>query len=208
MERQRLINCDFLNFGGFLDNISNKAKLVYFMFIVNADDKGFVGNGNILANTLDQCEEKFDNVLFNYKYIDSIQELVDKGFVYEFQDKHGNKTFLIRHWFRHNKPRNGLTTLFISYLAQVELIDGEYHWKNNKEKNLKGKEIKIKEIKVNESKINNEEINNKESDGEMSWDEIMQELNSDNKTKEPKPFQELDDLPEDFDVTDPFDFSK
>ena len=42
MERQRLINCDFLNFGGFLDNISNKAKLVYFMFIVNADDKGLI----------------------------------------------------------------------------------------------------------------------------------------------------------------------
>lgn len=179
MERQRLINCDFLNFGGFLDNISNKAKLVYFMFIVNADDKGFVGNGIILANTLDQCEEKFDNVLFNYKYIDSIQELIDKGFVYEFQDKHGNKTFLIRHWFRHNKPRNGLTTLFISYLAQVELIDGEYHWKNNKEKNLKGKEIKIKEIKVNESKINNEEINNKESDDnwEQEWDKNIKELN-------------------------------
>ena len=45
MIKQRLINCDFLNVGGFLDNISNKAKLLYFMFIVNADDMGFVGNG-------------------------------------------------------------------------------------------------------------------------------------------------------------------
>ena len=177
MERQRLINCDFLNFGGFLDNISNKAKLVYFMFIVNADDKGFVGNGRVIANTLDQCEEKFDNVLFNYKYIDSIQELIDKGFIFEFVDKHNNRTYLIRHWFKHNRPRNGLTTLFVSYLAQVELIDNEYQWKNHKRETLKVKEIKVKEIKVNESKVNDKENKNKESDNwEEQWDKTMKEL--------------------------------
>lgn len=182
MVKQRLINCDFLNVGGFLDNISNKAKLVYFMFIVNADDKGFVGNGVKLARGLDQCEEDFENTLFTYKYVDSIKELLDKGFIYEFVDKHNNKTFLIRHWFMHNKEQPYLTTNFISYLAKVEVINGEYHWKNNKEKNLKGKEIKIKEIKVNET--NKElEIDKEQENWESEWDKTMQELETLGKEK-------------------------
>lgn len=179
--KQRMINCDFLNFGGFLDNISTKAKLLYFMFFINADDKGFVGNGLNIAKSLDQCEEEFENTLFSYKYVDSINELVNKGFIYEFSDKHDNKTYLIRHWFMHNKEQKFLTTNFIHYLAKVEIISGEYQMKNierdKKENPYKGKQIIVKESKVNE--INKElEINvNKEQENwEKDWDNIVKEL--------------------------------
>ena len=177
MIKQRLINCDFLNVGGFLDSISNKAKLLYFMFIVNADDRGFVGNGVKIAKGLDQCEEDFDNTLFTYKYQDAITELIDKGFVYEFSDKHNNKTYLIRHWFMHNKYIGNLPTNFVSYLAKVQLENGEYHLKNNqREKPLKEKEIKVKEIKVNNEEIENVNKDKENTDWEKQWDETLKEL--------------------------------
>lgn len=189
MIKQRLINCDFLNVGGFLDNISNKAKLLYFMFVVNADDMGFVGNGVKLAKGLDECEENFENTLFTYKYIDAIKELIDKGFVYEFSDKHNNKTFLIRHWFKHNKYIGTMPTNFISYLAKVNLLNGEYELKNNQEKEpLKENEIKIKQIKTNKNHNDNkkdlldcdanvEEKNKKENTNwEQDWEQTLKDL--------------------------------
>ena len=168
MPRQRLINCDFFGVSGFTKNLSNKAKLLYFFFLANADDKGFVGNGLDLAENLDQCEQDFENVLFQYKYVDALKELVDKRLAYEFSDRVGNKVFLIRHWFLHNKNQKFLTTNFVSYLAKVELVNNEYYLKSEKEKPLKEKETKqtkeIKETKPNES---NQEEN------ESSWDELM-----------------------------------
>jgi hypothetical protein len=187
MIKQRLVNCDFLNVGGFLDNISNKAKLLYFMFIVNADDMGFVGNGVKLAKGLDECEENFDNTLFSYKYLDAINELNEKGFVYMFSDKHNNKTFLIRHWFKHNKYIGTRATNFISYLSKVEIVNGEYEMKNHKEK----EPLKENEIKGNENKTKNHnsikkdfidsrdaivEKENKEKEND-EWDDFLKELN-------------------------------
>ena len=169
MPKQRLINCDFFGATGFTKNLSNKAKLLYFFFLANADDKGFVGNGLDLAENLDQCEQDFENVLFQYKYVDALKELVDKRLTYEFSDKVGNKTYLIRHWFLHNKNQKFLTTNFISYLAKVELVNNEYYIKEEKEKPLKEKENKkTKEIKPNETKD--------EEEKELSWGEIMGSL--------------------------------
>lgn len=149
MPRQRLINCDFFGVSGFTKNLSNKAKLLYFFFLANADDKGFVGNGLDLAENLDQCEQDFENVLFQYKYVDALKELVDKRLAYEFSDRVGNKVFLIRHWFLHNKNQKFLTTNFVSYLAKVELVNNEYYLKGEKKEPLK--EIKeTKENKINE----------------------------------------------------------
>lgn len=167
MPRQRLINCDFFGVSGFTKNLSNKAKLLYFFFLVNADDKGFVGNGLDLAENLDQCEEDFENVLFQYKYVDALKELVEKRLAYEFSDKVGNKTYLIRHWFLHNKNQKFLTTNFISYLTKVELVNNEYYLKGEKEKTLEEKEIKeTKEIKQNEQNESNEK----------SLEQILKEL--------------------------------
>lgn len=180
MARQRLINCDFVNASGFLSNLSNKAKLLYFMFLMNADDKGFVGNAKVISDNLDQCEENFDNVLFQLKYDDAAHELVEKRLVYEFTDKVGNRTYLIRHWFYHNKNQKYLSTNFISYLAQVDLVDNEYILKNHKEeKPFKEKKIKENQIKPNKTKYIEIEINNKEkedSDWEKDWDKTMKEL--------------------------------
>ena len=193
MIKQRLINCDFLNVGGFLDNISNKAKLLYFMFIVNADDMGFVGNGIKLAKGLDECEENFDNTLFAYKYVDAISELIDKGFIYVFSDKHNNQTFLIRHWFKHNKYAGTRATNFISYLSKVEIVNGEYELKTIQEK----KPLKEKEIKGNENKQKNHNSIKKDfidceetiverdikqekenENWEEEWEKTLQELSS------------------------------
>lgn len=191
MIKQRLINCDFLNFGGFLDSISNKAKLLYFLYIVNADDMGFVGNGVKLAKGLDECEQNFDNTLFAYKYVDSISELITKGFVYVFSDKHNNQTFLIRHWFKHNKYVGPRATNFISYLSKVDIVNGEYELKTNQEK----KPLKEKEMKGNENKTKNHNTIEKDfidssvaivekeltqekenKDWEKEWDETLKAL--------------------------------
>lgn len=181
--KQRLINCDFLNFGGFIDNISNKGKLLYFMFITNADDLGFVGNGISIARALDQCEENFDNTLFNFKYVDSINELLERGLILEFSDKHNNKTYLIKHWFKHNKEQQYLTTNFVSYRAKVEVVDGEYQMKNiekvRKETPYKVKQSKVKESKVNYEEIENNNVINKEQENqewEKDWERVMKEI--------------------------------
>lgn len=160
---QRLVNCDFFTKSDFATSVSNKAKLLYFTFLVNADDKGFVGNGLSIAETMDRCEENFDNVLFQFKYVDALKELVDKRLCFEFVDKVGNKTYLIRHWFLHNKYQKFLTTNYLSFLAKVELIDGKYEMKNP----YKGKESKINENKLNEIKTDN---------WEQEWDKTMKEL--------------------------------
>ena len=168
MPKQRLINCDFFDASGFKRNLSNKAKLLYFMFLANADDKGFVGNGLDIAESLDQCEENFDNVLFSVKYVDALRELVEKGFVYEFTDKHNNKTYLIRHWFLHNKNQKFLTTNYVSYLIKVELLDNEYHLKGDK----KEKPLKEKENKENQNKEN--EL--KDDGWKKDWDKFLDDL--------------------------------
>lgn len=194
--KKRLINCDFLNVSGFISNLSNKAKLLYFFFLTNCDDKGFVGNAIDLANTLDQCEQDFDNTLFQLKYSDAIHELVEKRLVYEFSDKVGNKTYLIRHWFYHNNFQGYLKTNYISYLAKVELVDNEYRLKTqqeHKEKNpLKGNEIK--ENKRKENEINKElEIidNNKEQESDDNWEQEWDNFVEDAKNLEPKKPQDM-----------------
>lgn len=156
MPRQRLINCDFFAVSGFTKNLSNKAKLLYFLFLTNADDMGFVGNGLVIADNLDQCEEKFGSNLIPYKFVDALSELTEKLLTFEFSDKIGNKTYLIRHWFLHNKRQPYLKTNFVSYLAKVEIIDNEYHLK--KEKPLKEKVNKTNELNELNKTNNNEDF--------------------------------------------------
>lgn len=189
MARQRLINCDFLNVSGFMSNLSNKAKLLYYCYLVNADDLGFVGNAYDIATTLDRCEETYENVLFQYKYVDAINELVEKRLVFEFSDKVGNKTYLIKHWFYHNKYKTYLSTNFVAYFSQVEIVNNEYHLKTIKRENLsiRESEIKVNQIKPNknhydnkkvllDSEDNNVEKENKEKEND-EWDNFLKELN-------------------------------
>lgn len=188
--KKRLINCDYFNTSGF-SKLTNKAKLLYFYFLANADDKGFVGNGKEIAELLDQCEQEYENVLFGYKYCDALGELVERRLVYQFVDKCNNITYLIRHWFMHNKNQSFLSTNYVSYLAKVDLVDDEYQLKPIKGENLKEKEIKGNKIKANQisnnlcknfndnnSDTTRVEKENKEKDQwDNDWDKFIKDLN-------------------------------
>ena len=185
MARQRLINCDFFGVSGFTKNLSNKAKLLYFFFLTNADDKGFVGNGLDIAQGLDQCEEDFENALFTYKYTDALNELVDKRLVYAFVDKCNNTTYLIRHWFLHNKNQKFLSTNYWTYLSKVELINNEYHLKTEEKKPYKeikeNKEInKLNELNEisNDSKETVNDIDDDETSLKEEWDKLVNEISN------------------------------
>ena len=186
---QRLINCDFLNASGFKVNLSNDAKLLYFYLLINADDRGFVANGKELCETLDRCKETLENTLFQLKYSEALQELVDKRLLFAFSDKVGNKTYLIRHWFLHNRFKPNLHTNFVWLLTNVELVDGKYQLKEREEKPLKEKQSKINQNKTNQNKDNN--INNLSSlntsnnnddtskpDWEKQWDFFLNDINT------------------------------
>lgn len=174
---QRLINCDFFIKGGFDSQLSNKAKLLYFYLLINADDKGFVGNTDLIIERLNKDIET--SVLLEYNFNNACDELLERGFVYRFMDRHNNQTLLIRHWFMHNKYQKFLNTNFISYLSKVELVDNCYELKNP----YKGKEIN-ETNKLNETNEPNNSSHkvdsNDDKDWENDWDKIMGEL----KTKE------------------------
>ena len=153
MARQRLIHCEFINSASFKVNVSNRAKLLYLLMVLNGDDRGFVDTTQDLINALEKNDQDFDKVerleLLENTYQDALQELIDKGYLYEFRDNHSNKVHLVRHWFYHNKWKNNLYTNYRNFLDQVHLENSEYILGK---KPLK--EDKIKETKTNEININ------------------------------------------------------
>lgn len=192
MANQRLLNCDFFLKGAFDDVSSNKAKLLYFCFFINADDYGFVGNSAKIIKSLNEQEED-NNALVQYTYEIAANELVDRGFLFKFTDKHQNNIYLIRHFFIHNKynPKY-ISTNYFSLRAKVELVDGCWELKEN---HLR------KENKENQQTNNvNQENNNScdtEKEWEQEWDKTMQELNNvPMENNEQKPFYELEDIPD------------
>lgn len=156
MAKHRLINCDFIND---MTNLTNNAKLLYLMLFINADDKGFVGNGEDIVKSLDNNDLENRNEinlsLLGNDYKSALNELIDKGLLYEFVSDHQKKVHLIIHWYFHNKLKKDLWTNYFKFLKLVDLVDNKYVLK--KEKPLKEKEIKINENKLNEIKLN--EIN-------------------------------------------------
>lgn len=192
MANQRLLNCDFFLKGAFDDVSSNKAKLLYFCFFINADDYGFVGNSAKIIKSLNEQEED-NNALVQYTYEIAANELVDRGFLLKFTDNHQNNIYLIRHFFIHNKynPKY-ISTNYFSLRAKVELVDGCWELKEN---HLR------KENKENQQTNNvNQENNNScdtEKEWEQEWDKTMQELNNvPMENNEQKPFYELEDIPD------------
>lgn len=154
MAKHRLLNCDFILASSFKVNVSNKGKLLYMMMCMSADDRGFVDTTNDLINALTQNEKEFDNTvsldLLENTYESALNELITKGYLYEFSDNHHNKVHLIRHFFFHNKLIKGLWTNYKKFLNEVELVENEYVKKTHiKESNIN--QIKTKQIKTNES---------------------------------------------------------
>ena len=153
MAKHRLLNCEYVLAGSFKVNLSNKAKLLYFLMFASADDKGFVDNTNDLIISLEENDKNLGNelglTLLNNDYQSALNELKDKGLIYEFEDNHYNKVHLIRHWFYHNKFVKGLWTNYQNFLSKVYLSGNEY---------LLGKkpfkEDKLKENNLNQDKLN------------------------------------------------------
>ena len=178
MANQRLINCDFFIKGAFDNKISNNAKLLYFSLVINADDMGFVGNADKIIKDLNENLET--SALFQYNFDNASDELVERGLVYRFYDKHQNQTLLIRHWFVHNKYQDFLTTNFVSFLAQVELVGNCYEMKNP----YKGKEIKQINKTNKTNKLSNDISSSHKEDNEDSkdnaweeqWDKTLEEI--------------------------------
>ena len=140
MAKHRLVNCEFLNAGSFKVNVSNKAKLLYLSMLFAADDLGFVDTTQDLINALktnDSNFEKNENMsLLENTYETALQDLLEKGYIYEFQDSHYNKVHLIRHWFFHNKLKKGLWTNYGKFKDMVVIRNNEYIMKPLKEDNI------------------------------------------------------------------------
>ena len=126
--------------------------------LVSADDRGYVDTTNDIINALTTNEDEFNKVhsleLIENTYHSALQELIDKGYIYEFVDNHNNKVHLIRHWFFHNKLIKGLWTNYKNFAKKVSLENNEYVL--NREP--------LKESNIKELNVNNENINNKETD--------------------------------------------
>lgn len=183
MNRHRLVDCDFLNSGAFL-KLTNKAKLLYTLMITNGDDRGFVNNTDTIIELLSNKDLEEGNVslkLLNNDYTSALVELEDKGFLYWFDDKYGNRVYLIRHWFIHNHWREKLHTNYGKFLYKVELVDYKYYLKEREP--LKESKLNIKEINTNEIKSNQSLPKEKLSDEE--WDKMLNELDKlDNEDEE------------------------
>ena len=181
MAKQRLLNCDFINDSAFIDDTSNKAKLLYLIMFVNADDLGFVGNAKNIVDSLQKNDTEFRNEinleLLANDYVAALDDLVGKGLIYEFTNNHQNKIYLIRHWWYHNKYKKGLWTNYYKYYQQVEIVDNEYVLKKSKTKeNNKLNQIKLNQNKDSSSNDNN--VNEAKTENGVSkeeWDELFDE---------------------------------
>ena len=201
MANQRLMNCDFFLKGAFDDVSSNKAKLLYFYFFINADDYGFVGNSAKIIKSLNEQEED-NNALVQYTYEIAANELVDRGFLFKFTDKHQNNIYLIRHFFIHNKYNSKYcTTNYLSFRAKVELVDGCWELKENhlRKENKENQQINNANNTNQDNKSNDSVIEEKVDDDKwkQEWDKTMQELNGiPSESNKQKPFYELEDIPD------------
>lgn len=185
---KRMINCDFVNASSFKLKTSNRAKLLYFFMLSNADDKGFVDNADELIELLDSNDRKFGNsssaVLMPENFQTALDELIDKSLLYKFEDKHNNKIYLIKHWYYHNQmPKDRVRdSSYEKYLEKVKINDEKEYELCLSAKQLPSKcdttaeqvstQNKINKSKVNKSKLNiinkgvGEESNSQSDDDE------------------------------------------
>lgn len=128
-----MINCDFVNASSFKLKISNRAKLLYFFMLSSADDKGFVDNIDELVELLDSNDRKFnsesDMALLPNTFETAINDLLERGYLFKFEDKYQNSIYLIKHWYLHNViPKDRVRdSSYEKYLeGMIVNDDGEY----------------------------------------------------------------------------------
>lgn len=186
---KRMINCEFVNASSFKLKLSNRAKLLYFYMLSSADDHGFVDNVDELVELLDSNDHKFNsessNTLLPENYQTGLNELMDRGLLFKFQDKHINDIYLIKHWYCHNViPKDRVReSAYEKYLVDIELnSDCEYQVRqmpskcNTTDTHL-STQIKINKSKVKESKVNN--INKINNSGLEQSDKKEEKINID-----------------------------
>ena len=133
-----MFNSNLVNASSFKMKFSNKAKLLYFYIMLNADDKGFCDNADELIILLDSNDREFHKEasldLVEHGYKSAIQELVDKHMLLVFENKYEDKVYLVRQWYLHNQiPKDRVTeTTYVKYLEKVEInSEGEYVLKSD-----------------------------------------------------------------------------
>lgn len=130
----RLINTRFIKT---LVNLTNRALLLYHQLIVWADSMGAIGETEIIITLL---QHKADNEgdmgmgLIKTDYHSALDELIEKGLVYEVQLTSGNKVHIIKHWWLHNKWRKYLKTNYFKAVNEFYIEAGEYRPKNERKK--------------------------------------------------------------------------
>lgn len=144
--------------------------------LLNADDRGFVDNTNKLIETFEKNDKEYDEqvslTLLGNDYECALNDLIERGYIYEFRDNHNNKIHLIRHWFFHNQWRRGLWTNYNALSRKVELVENEYVLKEiNKNK--------VNENKLNENKDSSEPLTRQEINKQLDKDELLKELEDD-----------------------------
>ena len=124
---KRMFNSNIINASSFKMKMSNKAKLLYFYIMLNADDKGFCDNVDELIVLLDRNDMDFHNEasldLVQHGYNEAIDELLKKDKLLKFENSEGDKVYLVKHWYVHNQiPKDRITeTMYLEYLELVEL---------------------------------------------------------------------------------------
>lgn len=155
----RLINTRFIKT---LVNLTNRALLLYHQLIVWADSMGAIGETEIIITLL---QHKADNEgdmgmgLIKTDYHSALDELIEKGLVYEVQLTSGNKVHIIKHWWLHNKWKKYLKSNYFKAINQFYIEAGEYRPKNERKKKNQKEEQNTKTItKTKTTCSSNEEL--------------------------------------------------
>lgn len=159
---KRMINSNIVNASSFKMQYSNKAKLLYFYIMLNADDKGFCDNADELVVLLDSNDRTFHNEasldLLEHGYKQALQELVDRHLLLVFENKYGDKVYLVRQWYMHNQiPKDRITeTTYVKYLEKVTINnENEYELIQNKDDDIKEPQ-KVQKEELDEQKTEEE----------------------------------------------------
>ena len=154
----RLINTRFIKT---LVNLTNRALLLYHQLIVWADSMGAIGETEIIITLL---QHKADNEgdmgmgLIKTDYHSALDELIEKGLVYEVQLTSGNKVHIIKHWWLHNKWKKYLKSNYFKAINQFYIEAGEYRPKNERKKKNQKEEKEEQITKTKTTCSSNEEL--------------------------------------------------
>lgn len=157
----RLINTNFLKS---LTRLTNRALLLYYSFITWADSMGAVGEAEVILTLL---QAKADNEgdtgvgLVKTDYRSALDELVEKGLVYEVKLTGGNAVYIIKHWWLHNKWRKYLKTNYFKAINEFYIEQGEYRPKNERKKKNQ-KERKEEQVTKTKTKTKTNYSSNEE----------------------------------------------